>query len=102
MGPGIRRARNIPSVRDPRRGELRTLVALGGNGGRYAFVPAALVFRRSGGQPGGGHVGTAELSVVLVDVRLGRGGFRTGARGDGDDPWSALTRAVKSLTPGLP
>jgi len=24
------------------------------------------------------------------------------ARGDGPDPWSALTRAVKALTPGLP
>jgi len=102
MGTAILRAPNITSVPDPLRGELRTLVALGGNGGRYAFVPAALVFRRSGGQPGGGHVGTAELSVVLVDVRLGRVGFRTVARGDGDDPWSALTRAVKSLTPGLP
>jgi len=30
--------------------------------------------------------------VVLVDVRTGRVGFRTIARGDGDDPWSALTR----------
>src|SRR5439155_1008570 len=47
-------------------------------------------------------VATAELSVVMVDVRTGRVGFRTVARGDGDDPWSALARAVKSLTPGLP
>jgi hypothetical protein len=42
------------------------------------------------------------LTVVMVDVRTGRVGFRTVARGDGDDPWTALTRAVKSLTPGLP
>jgi len=47
-------------------------------------------------------VATAELTVVLVDVRTGRVGFRTVARGDGSDPWTALTRAVKSLTPGLP
>jgi hypothetical protein len=45
---------------------------------------------------------TAELSVVLVDVRTGQVGFRTVARGEGDDPWTALERAVKSLTPGLP
>jgi len=45
---------------------------------------------------------TAELTVVMVDARTGRVGFRTTARGDGDDPWSALSRAVKSLTPGLP
>ena len=100
MGTAILRAPAITSVPDPLRSELRTLVALGGNGGRYAFVPAALVFRRSPGQTG--QVGTAELSVVLVDVRMGRVGFRTVARGDGADPWSALTRAVKSLTPGLP
>ncbi len=47
-------------------------------------------------------VATAELTVVLVDVRTGRVGFRTVARGEGDDPWTALTRAVKNLTPGLP
>jgi len=47
-------------------------------------------------------VATAELTVVLADVRTGRVGFRTVARGEGDDPWTALTRAVKSLTPGLP
>jgi len=50
----------------------------------------------------GAPVATAELSIVMVDVRTGRVGFRTVARGDGDDPWSALARAVKSLTPGLP
>jgi len=77
-------------------------------------VPAALVFRRTGGRGDGRSerdnptarparpTATAELSVVLVDVRTGRIGFRAVARGDGDDPWTALTRAMKSLTPGLP
>jgi len=101
-------------VPDPLRSELRTLAALAG-GGRYALVPAGLTYRRatapgSGpGSVGAQHatplpraVATAELTVVLVDVRTGRVGFRTVARGDGDDPWSALTRAVKTLTPGLP
>ena len=103
-------------VADPLRSELRTLAALAG-GGRYMLVPAGLTFRRTGGGgPADGRSGsqhptarppdrlsaTAALTVVLVDVRTGRVGFRTVARGDGDDPWSALTRAVKTLTPGLP
>ena len=98
-------------VADPLRSELRTLAALAGaGGGRYTLVPAGLILRRSGGAvaakttgaAGPSGAGTAELTVVIVDVRTGRIGFRTVARGEGDDPWTALTRAVKSLTPGLP
>jgi len=101
-------------VPDPLRNELRTLAALAG-GGRYALVPAGLTFRRTGGpadgrsesqrptaRPPDRPTATAELTMVLVDVRTGRVGFRTVARGEGDDPWTALTRAVKTLTPGLP
>lgn len=95
---------------DPLRSELRTLAALAGaGGGRYALVLAGLILRRSraaGATPSvataSPGAGTAELTVVIVDVRTGRIGFRTVARGEGDDPWTALTRAVKSLTPGLP
>jgi len=105
-------------VPDPLRNELRTLAALvGAGGGRFMLVPAGLVYRRSAGPvarrpvgppplPSAGPpvrpIATAELTVVMVDVRTGRVGFRTVARGEGDDPWTALTRAVKSLTPGLP
>jgi hypothetical protein len=98
-------------VPDPLRNELRTLAALAGaGGGRYVLVPAGLILRRSGGAGAGTSTGTAgppgagtaELTIVIVDVRTGRIGFRTVARGEGDDPWTALTRAVKSLTPGLP
>jgi len=105
-------------VPDPLRNELRTLAALvGAGGGRFMLVPAGVVYRRSAGQvarrpvgppplPSAGPpvrpIATAELTVVMVDVRTGRVGFRTVARGEGDDPWTALTRAVKSLTPGLP
>jgi hypothetical protein len=115
MATAILRAESITQVPDPLRSQLRTLAAVAGSGGRYVLVPAALVYRRSGGQadrrsaaeqptarPSDRPTATAELSVVLVDVRTGQVGFRTVARGEGDDPWTALERAVKSLTPGLP
>lgn len=101
MGTAILRARTLEVVPDPLRSQLRTLAALAGNGGsRYAFVPAALVFKRTGTAVP--PVGLAELTIVLADTRTGRIGWRTVATGEGTDPWSALTRAVKSLTPGLP
>jgi hypothetical protein len=99
MGTALLRGERVVDVPDPLRAELRTLVAIAD--ARYALVPAQLVFRR---KPGSAdlRMGTAELTVVIVDARLGRVGFRTIARGDGTDPWTALTRAVKALTPGLP
>lgn len=98
LHPSRQRPEVVP---DPLRSELRTLAALAGGGGRYVLVPAGLVFRRTSGLPDRSS-GTAELTIVLADVRTGRVGFRTVARGEGDDPWTALTRAVKNLTPGLP
>ncbi len=101
MGTPFLRASNIVDVPDPLRYQLRTLMGL--VGGRYVLVPAGLVFRRPAAGPSGRPaVAAAELSVVLIDSRVGRIGWRTIARGEGDDPWTALTRAVKSLTPGLP
>ncbi len=96
LGTAILRAENLVEVPDPLRSQLRTLAALAGS--RFALIPAALVYRRTADRL----TATAELSIVLVDVRLGRAAWRTVARGEGEDPWSALTRAVKSLTPGLP
>ena len=98
MGTAILRGEKIRIVPDPLRSELRALVALAD--ARYALVPAALVYRREGTAAPG--IGKAELSIVLVDARTGRVGWRTIARGEGPDPWSALTQAVKALTPGLP
>ena len=101
MGTPFLRASNIVDVPDPLRYQLRTLMGL--VGGRYVLVPAGLVFRKPPAGPSGRQaVATAELSVVLIDSRIGKIGWRTIARGEGDDPWTALTRAVKSLTPGLP
>ena len=112
MGTPFLRAPNLIDVPDPLRYQLRTLMGL--VGGRYVLVPASLVFRVAG-RPAGqtanssepavrpsGHQAVAELSVVLIDSRVGKIGWRTIARGEGDDPWTALTHAVKSLTPGLP
>jgi hypothetical protein len=98
MGTPFLRAKNIVDVPDPLRSQLRTLMGL--VGGRYVLVPAGLVFRAAGGSAD--RRITAELSVVMIDARVGRVGWRTIARGQGDDPWTALTRAVKYLTPGLP
>jgi hypothetical protein len=103
MGTPFLRASNIIDVPDPLRYQLRTLMGL--VGGRYVIVPAGLVYRvasTGAGAQGARAVTTAELSVVLIDSRVGKIGWRTIARGEGDDPWTALTRAVKSLTPGLP
>jgi hypothetical protein len=97
MGTAFLRAEALVDVPDPLRYQLRTLVGLAGGGGSFALVPAGLVYRRTGHA-----AATAELSIVMVDTRLGRVGWRTVARGEGDDPWTALTRAVKALTPGLP
>jgi hypothetical protein len=94
MGTAILRG-DVKMLPDPLRSQMRTLSAVAG--GRYAFVPASLVFRRS---PDGR--GAAELTVVLADVRTGVVGWRTVARAEGDDPWTALRDAFKTLTPGLP
>jgi len=99
MGTPFLRAANVVDVPDPLRYQLRTLMGL--VGGRYVLVPAGLVFRRTVG-PSVGRTVTAEVSFVLIDSRVGKIGWRTIARGEGDDAWTALTRAVKSLTPGLP
>lgn len=96
MGTAFLRAERLIDVPDPLRYQLRTLVGLAG--GRYAMIPGGLVFRR---RPGRTDI-TAELSLVMVDTRVGRIGWRTVARADADDPWTALTKAVKNLTPGVP
>lgn len=100
------RFETLTDVPDPLRSQLRNLAAVGG--GRYALVPAALVFVRTdtaavraGGVTGQGPA-TAELTLVLVDTRLGKVGWRTVARGAAEAPWAALTRATKAVTPGLP
>jgi len=100
MGTPFLRGERIVDVPDPLRYQLRTLLGL--VGGRYALVPAGLVFRRAPTAAFAHPPALAELSVVLIDTRVGKVGWRTTARGEGVDAWTALTRAVKNLTPGLP
>jgi hypothetical protein len=101
IGSAVLRAEDLTLVPDPLRSQLRSLTALAG--ARFAVVPAALIYKRRLFTPAAPLlVATAELSIVMVDVRLGRVVWRTVARGEGADAWTALTAAVKSLTPGLP
>jgi hypothetical protein len=103
LGTAVLRAEGFNVVPDPLRSQLRSLTALTGD--RFAVIPAALIYRRRPPPPSASApllVATAELSIVMVDVRLGRVAWRTVARGEGSDAWTALTAAVKALTPGLP
>jgi hypothetical protein len=80
---------------DPLRSQMRTLSGV--VGGNYALVPASLIFYA---EPGGS--GRAELTLVIVDVRLAQARWRTVASGKGSDPWQATWEALKKLVPGLP
>lgn len=95
MATSLLRASALTKLPDPLWSQMRSLTAMAGE--RYALVPASLVFFPA---PEGG--GRAELTVVLADVRTGAIGWRTVARAAGGDPWEALRRALKALTPGLP
>ena len=112
MGTAILRIGGMADVPDPLRSQLRSLIGIAG--GRYALVPAALIYKRAI-RPAAGRgtrppvaappdhqTATAELAMALVDARLGKVKWRTVARGDGTDPWTALTAALKKLTPGIP
>ena len=105
MATAVLRVDKLTAVPDPLRSQLRTLAALASGGSdRYALAPAALIFKRAHAAPANAPPSwaEAELMMALVDVRSGQVMWRTVAQGKGDDPWIALTRAVKSYTPGLP
>jgi hypothetical protein len=101
MGTSVLRAEKLDVVPDPLRTQLRSLTALAGD--RFAVIPAALIYKRRPHTAAAPLLqATAELSIVMVDVRTARVVWRTTARSDGADAWTALTGAVKALTPGLP
>jgi hypothetical protein len=101
MGTAVLRAEELNVVPDPLSSQLRALNALAGS--RFAVIPAALIYKRRAHTAAAPLlVATAELSMVMVDVRRNSVVWRTIARGEGADAWSALGAAVKGLTPGLP
>ena len=108
LGTAVLRVQRLTIVPDPLRGQVRTLAALaGGGGGRHVLIPVALIYWRAHPSAGVSRSatpppGVAELALVLADIRTGRIEWRTIATGEGDDPWSSLTGAVKHITPGLP
>lgn len=85
---------NLDKVPDPLRSQMRILTAVAGD--RMALVPASLLFFHEPDGPG-----RAELTLVLVDVRLGEIRWRSVARGNGSTPWAALDDALDALMPGL-
>lgn len=95
MGTALLRFPDASRVPDPLRSQMRGLTGV--TGGRFALVPASLVFVSD--SAGGGR---AELTLVIADVRTGLVAWRTVANAVGPDPWAALRAAIKSLTPGLP
>lgn len=97
MGTALLRTPRLVRVPDPLRSQMRTLNGVAG--GRFALVPASLVFAEG---PDGADGGEAELTLVVADVRTGRVVWRTVARATATDPWAALREAFKQLTPGLP
>jgi hypothetical protein len=96
MGTSVLRGQEIVRVPDPLRSQMRNLTGVVGD--RYAFVPTVLAYFATEEEG----MARAELVVVLVDVRNGQVGWRTIARGEGEDPRSALWEALTSLVPGLP
>jgi hypothetical protein len=101
MGTALLRAANITRVPDPLWSQLRSLTGVVGD--RYAAVPAALVFRPAAPEANAAQKrGTAELAFVLLDVRRGLIGWRTVAKGEGEDPWSALREALRTFAPDVP
>ena len=98
LGVAILRQLPVGSyVPDPLRAQLRMLGAVAG--GSYVLAPASLFFKTDSANR---KMGKAELTMVLVDVRLGQVSWRSVARGTGEDPWSAVNAALKTLAPGLP
>jgi hypothetical protein len=95
MATSLLRSPSLRRLPDPLWSQMRTLTALAGD--RYVLVPASLIF-----VVGEAGQGRAELTLVLADVRTGAIGWRTVANAEAADPWTALTRALKTLNPSLP
>lgn len=82
------------TIPEPLRAQLRQLAGVAA-GGRYAFVPAELMFVRDSAT----QRSYADFSIVLADVRLGAISWSDTMRGTGDTPWEAVAAAVRTMFP---
>ena len=96
LGQSIMRTWAITVIPDPLRSNLRRLMAMA-NGGRYAFIPASVIFASDSA----GHL-TAELAAVLADVRTGRVVWRSQAKGADGTPDQVLGKALATIFPTEP
>ncbi|UCF40859.1 MAG: hypothetical protein JSW43_00510 [Gemmatimonadota bacterium] len=96
MGTALLRGDGLTKIPDPLRSQMRNLTGVTGN--RYALVPASLAYFATDSLG----MARAELTMVVAEVRSGTVEWRTVARGEGEDPWTALWEALTSLVPGLP
>jgi hypothetical protein len=93
MGQSVMKAWALNIVPDPLRSNLRRLLAVA-NGGRYAFIPASLIFAvdSTGALK-------AELAAVLADSRTGKVVWRSVAKGSGGTPAQVLGKALATIFP---
>jgi len=92
MGQAILRSSKLKRVPDPLRTGLRNLTSF--TGGRYAMVPAALMFVRdtSGAL-------RADLAIALADTRTGAVAWHALTWGMGTSPDEALNAALAAVLP---
>jgi hypothetical protein len=91
LGHAVLRDPSLKVVPDPLRSQIRTLVAL--VDARYCLVPAAAVFLREGDAV------KVDLSLVLVDARLGAPVWRSIASAAAATPAQALRAAMARVLP---
>lgn len=94
MGQAVMRASSLKTVPDPLRSGLRSLSAV--TGGRYVFIPAAVIVS----PPPGGEAGVrVDIVAVLADTRTAQVVWRTTAPGVGATATEALLAATALMLP---
>jgi len=84
----------LSTVPEPLRAQLRNLTAVA-TGGRYALIPAGLSFVHDAAAGRS----FADLSVALVDVRIGAVSWSATLHGVGNTPWEAVAVATGLVFP---
>ena len=93
LGQSVMKAWGLTIVPDPLRSNLWRLLAMS-NGGRYAFIPASVIFAiDSAGAL------QAELAAVMADVRTGKVVWRSVAKGHAGTAEAALGKALATIFP---